>query len=215
MNRTQVKYCGLSTQQDIDAAIECGVDAVGFVFVPKSPRFITAAKALPLAKLAQQAGVQVVALFANQDAQHVAEVVEMVQPDVIQFHGNESAAFCGQFNLPYWKAVPMLAVNNYLEYIKQYPAAKAYLLDAFGQQQSGGSGQSFDWFKFPDLPHKALILAGGIDENNVRQALQITGAKYIDTSSGIEATPGVKSVSKMQSLMQAIRSHDEEQLKTQ
>ncbi len=210
MSNTRVKFCGLRTPSDVDAAIGCGVDAVGFVFVPQSPRYITIQDAIPLVQSAQQAGVTAVALFANQEASFIADVVNKIKPDVIQFHGDEEAEFCQQFNRPYWKAVPMLTVNDYSAYVNQHPSAAAYLLDAYGRKQSGGSGRSFEWFKIPEVLRDSMILAGGIHAENVRLALQITAAKYIDTSSGIEASPGVKSRSKMKALMDEVKSFDDE-----
>jgi len=103
----------------------------------------------------------------------------------------------------------MLETGDLQQYLAQYPSASAYLLDAFGGQQSGGSGQSYDWFHIPQELSQPLMLAGGIQAENVQQALKLTGAKYIDTSSGIESTPGVKSSEKMKALMQAIRAFDQ------
>lgn len=206
MNEIKVKYCGLKTPADVQTAIEAGVDAIGLVFVDKSPRYISPEAAIELACTAKQSGVLVVALFANHDAAFVEAVIETVEPDVLQFHGDEEAVFCEQFDRSYWKAVPMLKTQDYVGYIQHYPKADAFLLDAYGGQQSGGSGHSFSWFKFPEKLTAKLILAGGIDAQNVASAITATGAQYIDTSSGIESAPGVKSKTKMLALMRQIRA---------
>lgn len=206
MNEIKVKYCGLKTLADVRAAIEAGVDAIGLVFVENSPRYISPEGAVELACTAKQSAVKVVALFANHDTAFVEAVINTVGPDILQFHGDEDAAFCEQFNHSYWKAVPMLKTEDYLVYIQQYPKADAFLLDAYGGQQSGGSGQSFSWFKFPEKLSEKLILAGGIDAQNAASAITATGAKYIDTSSGIESAPGVKSKIKMLALMRQVQA---------
>lgn len=206
MNEIKIKYCGLRTADDVAAAAAARAYAIGFVFVEKSPRYITAELAKPLVQQAKALNLLTVALFADQDVDVVDHIIQVVKPDVLQFHGMETRAFCEQFNKPYWKAIPMLAEVDYLQYMKQYPSAEAYLLDAFGQQQSGGSGQSFEWFEFPnDIQHK-LILAGGINATNVEAALAATQAQFIDTSSGIESRPGVKSKTKMLALADLIHN---------
>lgn len=207
-HHTRIKLCGLRTADEVAAAIDCGVDAVGFVFVNKSPRYLTAEQAAPLVQQVQQAGLQAVGLFADHQADAVKQVVAQTQVDVLQFHGQESKAYCEQFDLRYWKAVPMLTVADPQAYMAQYPSAEAFLLDAYGGSQMGGSGKAFQWQPLPTMNNQTVILAGGINPHNVQQALCETGAHYIDTSSGIESAPGVKSAEKMKSLVLAIRAHD-------
>ncbi len=202
----KIKYCGLKTSDDVKHAAEAGVDAVGFVFVEKSKRYIEPEKAKQLIGQAKQKGLLTVALFANQNANTIKHIIELTLPEVLQFHGNETPAFCEQFSWPYWKAVPMLSAIDYKNYIAMYPSADYFLLDAFGEQQSGGSGESFQWFEFSDSLKSKLILAGGINEQNVEQAIKATGAEFIDTSSGIEDIPGVKSKQKMIQLAAKIKS---------
>ncbi len=210
----KIKYCGLKTSDDVQHAAEAGIDAVGFVFVEKSKRYIDPEQAVALIAQAKKAGLLTVALFANQDEKIVKQIIELTQPEILQFHGKETSVYCEQFDWPYWKAVPMLSGINYQDYMNQYPSAKAFLLDAYGQQQSGGSGESFNWFEFPETMRKKLILAGGINEQNVEQAIKVTGAEFIDTSSGIEDIPGVKSKQKMMLLAAKIKSYSK-QNKTQ
>ncbi|TDR22494.1 phosphoribosylanthranilate isomerase [Marinicella litoralis] len=205
---TKIKYCGLTTEDDVKHAIEAGVDAVGFVFVPSSPRRVSVEVATNLISMAKASGLTTVALFANQDADKVNLTIGQTKADVLQFHGEESAEYCEQFMLPYWKAIPMLSNASYTEYMASHPNAAAYLLDAFDTQQSGGSGKSFNWFEFPiDLKQK-MILAGGLNEQNIAAALAATGSQYVDTSSGIESSPGVKSKAKMLSFANTISAID-------
>ncbi len=202
----KIKYCGLKTLTDVANAAQAGVDSIGLVFVKNSQRFVTEDTAKDLIIAAKQAGLVTVALFANQESTEVLRIVEKSDPDVLQFHGNETAIFCEQFERPYWKAVPMLTDLDYISYMNNHPNASAFLLDAFGNQQSGGSGHSFEWFEFPEKVKGRLILAGGINEENVVEAIAETGAEYVDTSTGIETIPGVKSRNKMLSLAKKVKA---------
>ncbi len=200
----KVKFCGLRTAEDVKRAAEFGCDAVGFVFVTDSKRYVTIEQAIPLIELAQQLGLLTVALVANAEVNEINDIIQYVQPDVIQFHGFEDADFCEQFNHRYWKAIPMLNKPDWQITIKEYKYAEKFLLDNYGDKQSGGSGRAFTWFRFPDSGLNQLILAGGLQAKNINQAIAETGTKYIDISSGIEATPGVKSHAKMQHIMQLV-----------
>lgn len=202
----KIKYCGLRTLDDVNNAIEAGVNAVGFVFVKSSKRFIETEKAATLVKVIKAAGISAVALFVDQSKDEIDRVIELINPDVLQFHGSETAEFCEQFQRPYWKAVPMLSNTNFHDMIHNHPNAVAYVLDAFGAEQSGGSGKSFQWFKFPEGLRSKLILAGGINASNVNDAISNTGTQYLDTSSGIESSPGVKSRFKMIALAKIIKA---------
>jgi phosphoribosylanthranilate isomerase len=204
MNNIKVKYCGLTTLDDVVAAAEAKVDAIGLVFVKKSPRYINPDVAIEISKVAKQFGLSVVALFADHQIAEIEQIIRFIDPDILQFHGNETAEFCEQFNRKYWKAIPMLETNNIKSFLAQYQHAEAFLLDAYGGSQTGGSGESFKWFQFPEELISKLILAGGINADNVTSAISITGARFIDTSSGIEASPGVKSKAKMLALMERI-----------
>jgi phosphoribosylanthranilate isomerase len=206
----RIKFCGFTREQDVLAAAAAGAWAVGFVFVKKSKRYIRPEQAAPLVTLARQHGLLTVALFADQPATDVFDIQQLIKADVLQFHGQESAVYCAQFNRPYWKAIPMLAVNDWQDYAAQYASADAFLLDAFGGQQSGGSGRSFAWFRIPESWQGKVILAGGIDASNIEQAISQTGTQFIDTSSGIEATPGVKSKEKMLAMTARVRNADRE-----
>jgi len=161
-----------------------------------------------LIEKAKAAGLLTVALFADQDAEEVKSVLSQSQADIIQFHGNETETFCLQFGKPYWKAIPMLQNTDWKNYLKQYPSASALLLDAYDKTHSGGSGQSFSWFKFPVNEKSRWILAGGLSEQNIQQALEATHAEFVDVSSGIEQLAGVKSEEKMLAFVKQLKNYN-------
>lgn len=203
--KIKIKYCGLLNEVDVANAAACKADAVGFVFVKKSKRYIESDKATELIKQAKSSGMLTVALFADQSSQEVKQIIELTRPDVVQFHGSESVIFCESFNHTYWKAIPMLSGYEFQNYMMKYPSASMFLLDAYGEKHSGGSGQTFDWFRFPQLLKHKMILAGGLNKENIMEAIHATGCEYIDVSSGIEGTPGVKSKEKMMALAQMVK----------
>lgn len=194
-----VKICGLSTEETLDAALDAGVDMVGFNFFPKSPRFVTPARAAGLAK--RVAGrAEIVALAVDMDDGAIAEVVEAVKPDWLQLHGTESVenvrAIRATTGRQVMKALP-IAVAADLERARDYmTAADMLLLDAKppkGADRPGGHGQVFDWTLLasfdPDVPY---LLSGGLRPGNVAEAIAATGAPGVDVSSGVESAPGRK-----------------------
>lgn len=203
----QVKFCGLQNKLDVALAASLQCDAVGFVMVPDSRRAVGLELARELTQFTRQFDLTSVILVADADSYTVDQIVNQCQPDIIQFHGNESATFCQQFEVPYWKAVPMLTVQDWPRYIESYHLAQRFVLDTYGNGKSGGSGRSFSWFRFPPEYIPRLILAGGLTVDNLAEAVSVTGAEFIDVSSGIEKTPGVKSQTLMQQFMQAVNNN--------
>lgn len=203
--RPRVKFCGITSVADAQAAMEAGCDAIGLVFVSRSPRCVTPQQALRICE-AVSPWVNVVGLFADCPAERVRQVMDAVPLHALQFHGAETAAFCGRWQKPWIKAVPMLENSDAIAYAGSYPQASGWLLDCYGQKQTGGSGKSFDWSLFPADNDPRWILAGGLDPNNVREAVRATGARNLDVSSGIESSPGIKCPHKMHQFMQQIRS---------
>lgn len=202
----KVKFCGLRTAADVEQSARLACDAVGFVFVPESRRYVTIEQANPLVNLARQLGLVTVALVANSKAEQIEEIIRCCQPDVIQFHGAESVEFCTQFQYRYWKAIPMLNDIDWRAVVRTHKEAEMFLLDAYSDHKSGGSGTAFKWFRFPEPFNQKMILAGGLNTENLSQAIDETATQYIDISSGIEVEPGVKSHAKMQQIMQIITS---------
>lgn len=207
--RTRIKFCGMTRAGDIRLAGELGVDALGFVFAEGSPRCVSANEARVL-RQAVAPMVAVVALFRNTPREQVREVLRLVRPTLLQFHGEEDEAFCRSFNLPYLKAVAMGGdeVVHARGLQSAYPNAAAFLFDSHARGGAGGSGATFDWSRLPSQLHRPLLLAGGITADNVAAALHATGAWGVDVSSGIEHAPGVKDGEKMRRFVAEVRRAD-------
>ncbi len=204
--RTRIKFCGITRLEDALAAARLGVDALGFVFYPKSPRAIELSQARAIAR-ELPAFVARVALFLDADAEQVAAAVKAFQPQVLQFHGREPRDFCAAFATPYIKALGMDGAADVTATAARYPDAAAILLDSHRQGAPGGSGKAFDWKLAPRLP-QPIILAGGLQPANVAQAVTAVRPYAVDVSSGIELKPGVKDESKMTEFVQEVRRAD-------
>jgi phosphoribosylanthranilate isomerase len=207
MTRTRIKFCGLTRMDDVRAAAELGIDAVGFVLTRKSRRFVEPAQARAL-RAALPPFVDAVALFMDDTAEWVEHVVAELRPDLLQFHGEEAADFAARFSMPYLKAVPMASVADVSAYAARHPAARGFLLDSHAAGAVGGSGGTFDWTRVPRDFGRALLLAGGLDAGNVAQAIATARPYAVDVSSGIEAAPGIKDAAKMRAFAEAVRRAD-------
>lgn len=203
MRRTRVKICGLTRAADVDAAVQAGADALGFVFTPRSRRCIDTDTARELVQRVP-AFVARVGLFMDQDAAEVRRVLAAVPLTLLQFHGGENAGFCRQFGLPYIKAVAM-GGEGQAPGPGAYPDAAALLLDSHEPGGSGGTGHAFDWSRIPPLP-RPLVLAGGLNPDNVRRAVRMVRPWAVDVSSGVEHEPGVKSAGKMKRFIEEASS---------
>lgn len=203
----RIKICGLSCAEDVQAAAAAGADALGFVFYPPSKRAVSIEEAAALLSTVPPF-VQSVGLFVNPEAAFVRAVLEKVPLEVLQFHGQEEAAFCAGFGRRWIKAVPMQDLPDsaaVAQYCSAYAQADGFLLDAFGAQSSGGSGKVFDWKKIPAMS-KALILAGGLNVENVAAAVKAVRPWAVDVSSGVESAPARKSFAKMQAFISQARA---------
>ncbi len=176
-------------------AEDLGVDAIGMVFVPGTPRFVSLAAAT---KIADATGplTQNVALFVNPTADQVCEVLAEVNIDILQFHGNEEAVFCESFGLPYLKAVRVQTADDVVLTDAVHKNASALLLDSYSSKAMGGTGETFDWTLVPEIS-KPLILAGGLTPDNVAESIQALGPYAVDVSSGVESSPAVKDPDRM------------------
>ena len=194
MNATRVKICGLARPEDVDAAVAAGADALGFVFTPRSKRFIDAETARELA-VRVPAFVARVGLFMDQGADEVERVLARVPLSLLQFHGGETPAFCRRFGLPYVKALAMASPGE-AGRAAEYADAAALLLDSHEPGGAGGTGRAFDWDSIPELP-RPVVLAGGLTPENVARAVRAVRPWAVDVSSGVEDAPGVKNARKM------------------
>ena len=206
MQRTRIKICGITRAGDLDAAVRAGADAVGFVFYPPSPRYLAPDAAAVLARRVPPFVVRV-GLFVNAEPADVRAVLEQVPLDVLQFHGEEDAAYCEQIGLPYLKAARVRPGLDLLEFARAYPTAQGLLLDAWVEAY-GGMGQSFDWSLIPnDLP-LPMVLSGGLHAGNVAEAVRKVHPWAVDVSSGVEAAKGVKDDDKIAAFVAAVRTAD-------
>jgi phosphoribosylanthranilate isomerase len=207
VNRTRVKFCGLTRPGDVRLACEFGVDALGFVLARGSPRQLQPNQ-LPALRAAVSPMVDVVALFMNPHGSEVLDAVRRLRPTMLQFHGSENDAFCRSFGLPFLKTLPMGAGSEDPQLAaKRYPSAVAFLLDGHGPGQAGGGGASFDWTQTPRLT-RSIVIAGGLDPGNVGTAISQARPYAVDVSSGIESSPGLKDGEKMQKFLEEVRRAD-------
>lgn len=206
MTRTRIKFCGITRDRDARAAIALGVDALGFVLVPASPRYIPADKAAKL-RAALPPFVAAVALFKDADAGFVQDAIDRLQPALLQFHGEESPDFCASFGLPYLKAVAMGEKQSLSAQASRYRDAAGLLLDSHARGGMGGRGETFDWSRVTAVK-APLVLAGGLNPGNVGRAVRELRPYGVDVSSGIEAKPGIKDPEKMRAFVDAVRRAD-------
>lgn len=186
-------------------AAQLGADAIGVIFTARSKRRVDIAQARAI-RAALPPFVSTVVLFMDDEAALVREVIDAVQPDLLQFHGNESDAWCAQFGHRYLKAIAMGDGAAALPRLHDYPGAAALLLDGHGLGEAGGSGKAFDWSLMPADLKQPLILAGGLTADNVAAAVRIARPWAVDVSSGIESAPGIKDPAKMAAFVQAVRA---------
>ena len=211
--RTRIKFCGLTRIGDVAEACALGVDAVGFVFAERSKRRVTPQAAAPL-RAALDPFMAAVALFMDNDAATVREVMDAVRPTVLQFHGGEDDAFCASFGLPYMKAVAMggdAASGGAFDgaaLTAHWPHAAGFLFDSHAAGQAGGSGHAFDWSRLPRDCARPWLLAGGLHPDNVADAIHATGCPGVDVSSGIESAPGLKDAARMRRFVAEVRRAD-------
>jgi len=204
--RTRIKICGITRPGDAVAAAQAGADAIGLVFYPPSPRFLNVERAREI-RDALPPFVQAVALFVNPDAAQVAQVIGRVHPALLQFHGEETPDFCGQFGLPYVKACRVGQGVDLLKYLRPFSAASGWLLDAHVEEY-GGVGASFDWSLVPARLERPLVLSGGLTQHNVGEGLRRVRPWAVDVSSGVESSKGIKDAAKIAAFIAEVRNAD-------
>ena len=205
--KTRIKICGLTREDDVDAAVAAGADAIGLVFHPPSPRFVTPQRAAELARRIPPF-VAVVGLFVNATRETVLAACDALPIGILQFHGDEEAAWCRQFARPYLRAARVRPGLDLLEFARAFPDARGLLLDAFVEGYGGG-GEVFDWTLIPpDLPG-FLVLSGGLTAANVGSAIARVRPVAVDVSSGVETGKGIKDHAKIAAFVAAVRKADE------
>ena len=203
--RTRVKICGITNVDDALIAIHNGADAIGLVFYAPSPRFVTLAQAKEIVA-AIPPFVTVVGLFVNATEAEIKAVLSQVRIDMLQFHGDENAAECERIKLPYLKAIRVRNDTNLLQYEVDFHSAQALLLDTYSETAFGGTGHVFDWKLIPENMHKPIILAGGLNAENVSDAIKQVKPYAVDISGGVEASKGIKDAAKIAAFMQVVNT---------
>jgi len=201
---TRVKICGITSITDALNAANAGSDALGFVFYPKSSRLVTADKTAEICA-ALPPFVTTVGLFLNAQASEVDDVLNTVSLDLLQFHGHETPEFCRSFGKPYIKALGTDGLADFTTHADQYHDALAILIDSHVLGKAGGTGQTFDWKLLPKNYSKPIILAGGLNPDNITEAIRETSVYAVDLSSGVESSPGIKSKAKIDALMREVK----------
>lgn len=204
--RTRIKICGITRSEDAAAAADAGVDAVGFVFVPASKRYIGALEA---ANIANQlpAFVSKVGLFLNAEPNQVQDVLLAFPDCTPQFHGEESAEYCDAFNRPYIKAFSYanFPANDQLQ---SYKNAMGYIVDSHDPGELGGTGKTFDWDLLNGVGNSRLILAGGLDASNIEDAIRRVRPYAVDLSSAVESAKGIKDAALIHELVSKVVNTD-------
>ena len=209
---TQIKICGLKDEVTVDAAAKAGATHIGLNLYEKSPRYVPMENAAAL-RMRAPASLKVVLLLVNAEPGLTAKAIEVVKPDIVQFHGSETAIWLRTLkrtvDIEIWKAFGVqnaASLKNADEYVD---AADLILFDAPAQALPGGTGMRFDWSLLTEHKHKLPWgLAGGLTPDNVKEALRQTRAKLVDTSSGVESASGIKDVDKIAAFCQAVRHYD-------
>ena len=205
MQRTRIKFCGITTAAMAVAAARAGADAIGLVFCPESPRFLEAEAARQVAQ-ALPPFVGRVGLFVNAEAGFVRQTMDRVPLELLQFHGDETPQFCAAFGIPYIKAVGVTSAAAVAAADASYSDACALLLDSSVTGARGGTGRQFDWQMVPRAGlQRPLILAGGLNRENVGAAIRATRPWAVDVSSGVEASKGRKDHAKVEAFVAAVR----------
>lgn len=204
---TQFKICGLTREEDVDAAVAAGADAIGFVFYEKSPRHVTAARAAVLAARIPPF-VTVTALFVNAGEDAIAAVLDQVPVNLLQFHGDESETECRHWARPYIRAARVRPGLDLVQYAAEFPSARGILLDAYVEGYGGG-GETFDWSVIPAALPLPVILSGGLTPNNVGEAIRRVRPAAVDVSSGVELSKGIKDAARIAAFAAAVRAADQ------
>ncbi len=202
MNHTRIKICGITNKSDARVAWQAGADAIGMVFYEKSPRNVELSTAKEIGK-SLPPFVTMTGLFVNSSEQEVKQVLKEVALDLLQFHGDEDEKFCRRFGRPYVKVIRVEDYDEIDSICRQYPSARGILLDSYKKGTPGGTGEILDWNRIPkDISHP-VILAGGLNPENVGKAISKIQPWAVDVSSGVEHSPGVKDPQKVERFIRA------------
>jgi phosphoribosylanthranilate isomerase len=204
---TRIKICGITREDDLKDAVQCGADAIGLVFYEKSPRFISIQRAQQITG-ATFPFVTLTGLFVNAEADYVRKVLQAVPLDLLQFHGEETPEYCAQFGLPYLKAIRVKPGLDLVQCAADFAGAQGLLLDAYVEGTHGGTGAAFDWKLIPHELSLPVILSGGLHAGNVAEAVKQVRPYAVDVSSGVEAGKGIKDAAKIAAFINEVNKID-------
>ena len=205
-HRTRIKICGLTREADVDAAVEAGADAVGFVLYDKSPRFVTLARAVELAKRLPPF-VMPVGLFVNAAEPEIDAACAAIPQLLLQFHGDETPAQCARAARPFLRAARVAPGFDLLDFATRFAHAQAILLDAHVEGYGGG-GKVFDWSLVQSAVPLPLVLSGGLHAGNVIHGIHALRPWAVDVSSGVESAKGIKDADAIRRFCDAVREAD-------
>lgn len=209
MANVEIKICGLSTPETVDAAVEGGATHIGLVHYEPSPRHVSLEQAAALRQRVPPR-VKVVLLLVSMEALPTAQALDAVRPDVVQFHGRETPEWLALLKqrtpLEIWKAIGVKNADSLTKALRFKGAADRLVYDAAAGALPGGNGLALDWSLLSSFRHQMPWgLAGGLTPGNVAEAIRTTGAPLVDTSSGVESAPGVKEVDLIAAFCKAAR----------
>ena len=202
---TKVKICGFTEANNARDAALAGVDAIGLVFYEKSPRNVNIQTAQKIIERLPPF-INRVGLFVNANPSFIDEVLCEVPLDTLQFHGDESVLDCTQYQMPFIKSIRVKPETNVKEIAENFSSASALLLDSFSHSSYGGTGESFDWSLACVKIYLPIILAGGLNVDNVSDAIKQVNPYAVDASSGVESAPGVKDIDKIEAFIRHTNS---------
>jgi phosphoribosylanthranilate isomerase len=205
--RTRIKICGITTPEHGRIAADLGADAIGLVFWKPSVRAVTPQRAREIS-VALPPFVARVALFVDPPAAEVAEVIAACRPDLLQFHGAETATFCRSFGMPYLKAARVRPGLDLLEFMRPYDDAAGWLLDGYREDLPGGTGETFNWSLIPAGLARPVVLSGGLTAENVGDGIRAVRPWAVDVSSGVEAAKGIKDPARIAAFISGARHAD-------
>jgi len=203
--RTKIKICGITNLKNALEAVELGVDALGFVFLTESPRYIRPKKARAIIDLLPSFVLRV-GLFVNAPKEEVLLAITESRVNLLQFHGDEDENFCNQFNLPYIKAISFKGGINLLECCQLFASSSAILIDTYSKEMRGGTGKTFNWDLVPKKLPLPLIIAGGLDSENVSLLINSVNPYGVDVSGGVELKKGIKDHNMMKNFVLGVNN---------
>ena len=202
-----IKICGITNLEDAKFSITDGADAIGFIQSKKSERFVSL-ETLNVIKDAIGIDFLTIPVFVNPSSEEVINFLSIFPNSILQFHGDEEEEFCKAFNKPYIKAINVSKQEDLINDLNKYKDSFAYLLDSGDSQNRGGTGETFDWKLIPkDLSNK-IIVAGGLDSNNIGVLLSKISPFGVDVSSGVESKIGVKDHSKIDNFIKLVKKYE-------